>query len=195
MLKKASSPSSRRAAFSSRTTTGSRTCSCWTATPRAEPAQLAPLQARQARVRVTYEPAREPDRPRGPSVAPPPAVPGPLRSAAHEHASPRPGARLLHLGPRDPRRVRTHRRACGSSRGGPTASSPTPRSASAARPAKSPARSGTICRPTISGSPARASTTPAPCRPTPGGTSPSSRSPGHDGAPRQDRTRSSSPAG
>ena len=55
------------------------------------------------------------------------------------------------------------------------ASSPTPRCASAARPARSPASSGTTCPPTASRSPRAAPmTTPASCRRAPGATSASS---------------------
>ena len=57
------------------------------------------------------------------------------------------------------------------------ASSPTPRSASAARPARSPARSGTsVPDDGPRASPACPTTTPAPWAPTPGATSPSSSS-------------------
>ena len=80
------------------------------------------------------------------------------------------------LDTRDPGRVGTDRRARRSSPASPTGSSPTPRSASAARPARSPARSGTACRPTICGLTGQSyDNTGRLWRPTPGATSASSR--------------------
>ena len=114
---------------------------------------------------------------------PPAARAGPARrtsrSTATGPASPsRPDGRSGHelptrrTGARPGRRGRVGQRATAAHR----ASSPTPASASAARRARSPARSGTRSPRTASTSPACPTTTPGRSAPTPGGTSPSSSS-------------------